>query len=92
MHRSSSSDAVIRFPDDHFDWVYIDGNHSYPFVSQDLANFLPKVKPGGIIAGDDYGPGGWWKDGVIRAVDEFIAAGRCELVTIRARQYVLRKP
>lgn len=29
------------------------------------------MRPGGVLAGDDYGMQGWWASGVIRAVDEF---------------------
>ena len=29
------------------------------------------VRPGGVIAGDDYAITGWWASGVVRAVDEF---------------------
>ena len=48
--------------DEHFDVVFIDGNHSYNYVKQDLENYSKKVKSGGIIAlhdanfeGDQYG-------------------------------------
>ncbi len=37
-------------PDDSFDAVFIDGNHSYEYVKKDLENYYPKVKDGGIIA------------------------------------------
>ena len=33
-----------------YDAVFIDGNHSYEYVKQDLENYWSKVKPGGIIA------------------------------------------
>lgn len=49
-------------PDESFDAVFIDGNHSYEYVKQDLENYSKKVKSGGIIAlhdanfeGDQYG-------------------------------------
>lgn len=37
------------------DWVYIDGCHEYEAVLADLRFFLTRVKPGGLICGDDYG-------------------------------------
>ena len=50
------------FSDDSFDALFIDGNHSYEYVKQDLENYSTKVKKGGIIAmhdanfeGDQYG-------------------------------------
>jgi hypothetical protein len=91
IHRVPSKDACILFPDDYFDWIYIDGNHLYEFVKQDLELFYPKVKKGGFIAGDDYHRGGWWKGGVKKAVDEFISKGSCKTVVLANRQFILRK-
>jgi Methyltransferase domain len=36
------------------DLVYIDGNHNYMHVVDDIMNWMPKVKPGGWISGHDY--------------------------------------
>ncbi|MGH2994959.1 MAG: class I SAM-dependent methyltransferase [Gaiellaceae bacterium] len=90
VHRCLSAEAASRFPDGYFDWVYVDGNHLYQFVRRDLELFAPKVRSGGLIAGDDYGVAGWWEDGVTRAVDEFVASGGCELVSRETHQFVLR--
>lgn len=91
VHKGLSSEVASEFEDEYFDWVYIDGNHLYEFVRDDLELYYPKVKPGGLITGDDYMDGQWWGDGVIRAVDEFVASGRAEVVEIRGAQFVLRK-
>lgn len=73
IHREVSSVAAQRFADGYFDWVYVDANHLYEFVKQDLELYLPKLRVGGCIAGDDYGGGGgWWEHGVRRAVDELV--------------------
>lgn len=90
VHRCPSEEAASHFTDGYFDWVYVDGNHLYPFVRRDLELFAPKTKSGGLIAGDDYGVAGWWEDGVTRAVDEFVASGGWELASRRANQFVLR--
>jgi predicted O-methyltransferase YrrM len=37
------------------DFIYIDGNHQYSSVVEDLKTWYDKVKPGGVIAGHDYG-------------------------------------
>ena len=92
VQRSTSEAAAAALDDGSLDWVYIDGNHLYEFVRRDLDLYLPKVKRGGLLTGDDYGQAGWWEDGVTRAVDELVAAGRCEPVTTKASQFVLRKP
>jgi predicted O-methyltransferase YrrM len=52
------------------DFVYIDGDHSYAAVKNDITQVLKILKPGGIIAGHDYGVG--YEMDVIRAVDEMI--------------------
>jgi hypothetical protein len=49
------------------------------------------VKNGGFIAGDDYGVAGWWENGVTRAVDELVALGGHDVVSLAANQFVLRK-
>lgn len=54
IHRATSQEALSQMPDHSLDWVYVDGNHNEPFVSQDIALCLQKVKPNGIICGDDY--------------------------------------
>jgi hypothetical protein len=92
VHRCGSDEAAAGFQDATFDWVYVDGNHLYDYVRSDLASYEPKVKPGGLIAGDDYGEAGWWEDGVTLAVDEFVAERGYEVVSLAAHQFVLRKP
>jgi len=72
VHRKKSSEAVKEFDDGYFDWVYIDGNHMYEYVIEDLKTFWPKVKKRGVVMGDDYGRKGWWNNGVTKAVDEFV--------------------
>ncbi len=89
--RRRSTDAATTFEDESLDWVYIDGDHSYDGVKADLEAFFPAIKPGGLIAGDDYGHvGSWFEDGVTRAVDEF--ADRCAGLEVIGTQFVLRKP
>jgi hypothetical protein len=92
VHRSASEEASSRFPTAYFDWVYVDGNHLYEAVRADLELYGAKLRAGGLLAGDDYGLPGWWDDGVTRAVDELLAAGGYEIVTLAANQFVLRKP
>jgi hypothetical protein len=91
VHRNTSEGCCAQFPDNYFDWIYIDGNHKYEFVKLDLEMFLPKVKLRGIVAGDDYASPGWWQDGVTKAVDEAIASGRFERLILENHQFVLRK-
>lgn len=78
------------YPDEYFDWVYIDGDHSYEAVKKDLYNSEKKVKKGGFITGDDYREGGWWKGGVKRAVNEFIKEYPDKRIKIVGDQYVIK--
>lgn len=52
--RAYSADAAKQFKRDSLDFVYIDANHSLPFVIQDIHLWSEKVRPGGIVAGHDY--------------------------------------
>lgn len=63
----TSDDALKDLQGKKFDFIYIDGIHQYQNVLDDIKNYLPLVKEGGIIGGHDYG--GPWK-GVQKAVDE----------------------
>lgn len=49
-----SKDAAKDFEDESMDFVYIDGNHTLPYVVEDIFVWDRKVKKGGIIAGHDY--------------------------------------
>lgn len=57
------------WPDHDLDLVFIDAEHTYDAVRQDISLWIPKVKKGGIICGDDYYPDGNFP-GVKSAVDE----------------------
>lgn len=49
-----SMDAVKTIADNSLDFVYIDANHDYKHVMEDITEWSKKVRSGGIIAGDDY--------------------------------------
>jgi len=42
------------FPDEYFDFVYIDGNHSSEMVLADMEAWYPKIKIGGYLSGHDF--------------------------------------
>ena len=52
--RKKSNEAYLDFEDNSIDAIYIDGNHTYDGVKEDIIYWSPKVKPGGLIVGDDY--------------------------------------
>lgn len=49
-----SLDAVKNFKDESLDFVFIDGNHDFQNVTNDIAEWSKKVRRGGIISGHDY--------------------------------------
>eukprot|EP00747_Dinoflagellata_sp_TGD_P047312 gnl/TRDRNA2_/TRDRNA2_144931_c1_seq1.p1 gnl/TRDRNA2_/TRDRNA2_144931_c1~~gnl/TRDRNA2_/TRDRNA2_144931_c1_seq1.p1 ORF type:complete len:210 (+),score=32.46 gnl/TRDRNA2_/TRDRNA2_144931_c1_seq1:58-687(+) len=53
--RMFSSEAASWIQDGSLDLVWIDGDHTYDGAYADLVSFAPKMRPGGIIAGHDYG-------------------------------------
>jgi len=50
-----SDESARRFKDASVDLVFIDADHSAEWVERDLRAWLPKVRPGGIVSGHDYG-------------------------------------
>lgn len=52
--KSTSVDAAENFEDESMDFVFVDGSHAYEDVLNDLTNYYPKVKRGGIISGHDF--------------------------------------
>lgn len=64
----STNEAAGIVPDGSQDFVFIDADHSYDAVKQDIAAWLPKVKAGGWIGGHDFHPRKF--PGVVNAVRE----------------------
>lgn len=65
--KRGDSVAVARnFSDQSVDFVWVDGNHRYPFALADIKAWWPKLKNGGWMGGDDLIHGG-----VRQAVEEF---------------------
>jgi hypothetical protein len=65
---ATSVEAAKLFEDESLDFVFIDANHSYENVKNDITGWFPKIKNGKTIAGHDYE-----KNGVSQAVNEFFA-------------------
>ncbi len=78
--RAPSMEAVKHFDDGALDFVYIDGNHAFEFVVNDIAEWSRKVRVGGMVSGHDYSRpknrNRWDSQGVIHAVNGYTWAYR----------------
>lgn len=83
--RAKSEDAVREFPDKSFDFVYIDGNHSYDAVMLDIILWSRKVRDGGIISGHDYRRRRGF--GVKYAVDDYVKYHKIDLQLSEGRNW-----
>jgi hypothetical protein len=89
-------ELIPELPDDYFDWVYVDTTHQYDHTLAELNALIPKIKTGGVIAGDD-----WFEEpdhihhGVSRAILEFVEAqaGAFEFaeIELQIHQWAIRK-
>lgn len=61
--RSLEAAALLRERGVVFDWVYLDGDHFYEAVLADIEAWWPLVRSGGVLAGHDYVPDGWHRNG-----------------------------
>ena len=53
--RGNSQEIRKYLPDGAFDFCFIDGNHNYPVIDDDIYYYAKKIKPGGTISGHDHG-------------------------------------
>jgi hypothetical protein len=93
MHVARSEEILSGMAPSSLDFIYVDGDHTYPAVSRDLASVFRASKSGALICLDDYSLDSWWKDGVVRAANEFLGAhaGEVQIVLCHAGQLVIGK-
>ena len=63
------SSEAFKILKNKFDLIYIDGNHLYNYVLDDLEKSLNIINYNGLIVLDDFMMKGWWDDGVTKAVN-----------------------
>lgn len=67
---ADSVSAARLFSDASLDWVHLDARHDYASVKADIEAWLPKVKNGGWLSGDDYDEQKWPE--VVKAVGDLL--------------------
>ena len=56
---SDSATAAGLFADRSLDWVHLDASHDREHLTADIRAWLPKVRKGGWLSGDDYNAEKW---------------------------------
>jgi hypothetical protein len=72
------------------DFVFIDADHGYEAVRDDIEAWWPHVRPGGIVSGHDFGQPEW--PGVRRAVEECLASRGLEPTVDYGYVWWVKKP
>ena len=78
--RMRFDEALDLFPDEHFDFIYVDGFASTGEEDgKTMHDWYMKLAPGGLMGGHDYGPE--WPL-VIKSADRFAAEHELQLFTV----------
>jgi hypothetical protein len=86
LHQGDSAKVLGQFSDEYFDWIYIDGDHSYNGVSRDAEMAVRKIKPAGVLFFNDYTmgdhnvPEGFYPYGIIPVVNNLCLQGGFEMI------------
>ncbi len=75
VRKGRSIDVAREFADKSLDFVYIDADHSFAGVANDIGGWWPKTRAGGVLAGHDYvlrKNAHGMEFGVVQAVHEFL--------------------
>ena len=90
---SESIDWLSRQGDASLDWVYLDTDHKYEQTLREIRMAVTKLKPGGMILGDDWYPDyGHIHSGVMLAVNDFVRESDFDILTAgRANQWMIIK-
>ena len=85
INKKFSTTAAKDYPDEFFDWIYIDTDHSYATTIEELYTWQSKIKKDGYILGHDYISGSFkegHKYGVMEAVTEFCIKEKFKLAIL----------
>lgn len=94
LHIGRDFETLPTFPDETFDWVYLDTSHQYKKTLEELRLLRSKVKSDGFITGDDWRPDPAHRHhGVFRAVRQFVGEEPYEIVYASEadQQWIIRQ-
>jgi predicted O-methyltransferase YrrM len=60
--QGNSHQAHENFENESLDFIFVDGDHTWDGVKNDIVLWWPKLKPGGVMAGHDYFENGWYTE------------------------------
>ncbi len=89
--RKKSHEAAGEFADESVDVLLVDGYHDYVFVSDDLADYWPRLRRGGLLVLHDYSNFHPDHLGVVRAVNEWYVEPQVTLL-LPSKVAFVRKP
>ena len=91
INRGYSNTELLKFDNEFFDIIYIDGNHEPEYVLEDGILSFRKLKVGGIMIFDDYGWGG--PDLTQRGIDAFVSGyhKRISVLGLKESQLFIKK-
>lgn len=88
-----SQDVLKKFPDNYFDWVYLDSSHLYKQTLDELELLKAKVKDNGIISGHDWQPDPQKNHhGLYKAVNKFLEKNPYEIIYLdQSTQWAIKR-
>lgn len=86
--RGRSPDDFLDWPENSLDLVFLDGVHHNPVFAQDVQHWYRRVKPGGILCGDDCAR---THPDVLWTIDDFCKALAIPF-TVERRIWMLQRP
>jgi predicted O-methyltransferase YrrM len=96
--RGRTVDVIDAIPDGTLDVAYIDGDHTLRGIAIDMIRAYPKVRPGGILGGDDFTASIWQHSEdfeptlIFPFVTYFAEAMGAPLVILPHNQFAIIKP
>lgn len=96
--RGTTLEMIDQINDESLDLIYIDGDHTLRGICIDLISVWPKLKPGGLIVGDDFSPTIWQHSSeyeptfVYPFAQYFAEAQNAPMVAAHRAQFIMIKP